>query len=1095
MDDFENGIRDQLMESLLGSDFKKNMQAALSEFTNVFGVDLKQLPHELGKNLTKNALKAFGQSDIGKQFKKSATELGNKAIDSLFNSGSEGAEAANSGLKSVLDTLLNGAGGGGADAAKLAEGVINGGGGTAGANAAGTAATNLAAGMGETTIAMESLTEVAMTVAPEILIVVAALMILGPALEGLGAVAESAGKAFMKSEEIRQKRAENGQKRLQATVEDMVKKPFEILEEAATQWASTWDSNLRKVGQTQGYDKEAVYALYEGYADRLREDNLASVINATDIVDKLSTVLDTGLSGEAAEEFAYIATKLTAAIPNQDFFSYAETYASIAANAISQGDSQQQALAKANAELEKFASNLLYSSRELADGFTVGLKDGSSLFKEATQIAQSAKTYNAGDISGTLTSVSAIIGSVAPDLASALVDNVVQAAIGGNNNSQLVALRSLAGINAGNTEFLKEMANNPQTVFANLFSTLANMQNMSPDNYMEVAEGLADVFGIDKAAFARVDFNYLAQAISSMNTNNQSLEENLKLLESGQTTTSAEQLKAQEINSIILEEGLAYVIDSEAGRMIQQHMWDEQIANAQMEATYAVDLQGSALQLLEGIRETVMIIQNLANPVGFIANGVTQLTATIAESIGNQDDIAEILKLGAVGSNKEAFYNLTTVGKDLNLVQSLVEMMGGKKGNMLADIWAGSVSLGYGGIFALNNAEMMNSVADAAYEGFMKGEGTISTSLFGNSFDLSGSNAYGKGVLDYLVGGSSNTKVSRYVWGSVGKSVADALQNTSMNTTSLLGSVQTGATDAATQAAQEASNKKFQDFLDTAAEASKTMGYDAWVQTSRSFGISNFEKALETYGKTEEEIKNFFTQNQAMEEAQKEVARQADEQAFRDEVRAFGEDTRAYWDYSSGSGGIFQTAMWFPFFGDGQKYDTRMTLVDDALADIQARIGTTESHTVIGGIEELSRKLGDDTNYTVIGILTQIRGEFTTTFVSSASAFQKCLADWTRYIAESKDYTMTVSKSSAWSDLKSAEADQQTQATLALANALGVFSAEELKKMDPQLQTNALLGEIVILLQTIQQQNNTTGGGMSLIDSISALGFGVTTKT
>ena len=110
--------------------------------------------------------------------------------------------------------------------------------------------------------------------------------------------------------------------------------------------------------------------------------------------------------------------------------------------------------------------------------------------------------------------------------------------------------------------------NKEQKIFSTLFSNLASMQSMSPDNYMEVAEGLSDIFGIDKSALARVDFNYLAKAISAMNTNSRSLEENLALLESGQTRTSAEQLKAQEINSVILEEGLAYVIDSEAGRMI-----------------------------------------------------------------------------------------------------------------------------------------------------------------------------------------------------------------------------------------------------------------------------------------------------------------------------------------------------------------------------------------------------------------------------------------------------------------------------------------------------------------------------------------------
>ena len=79
--------------------------------------------------------------------------------------------------------------------------------------------------------------------------------------------------------------------------------------------------------------------------------------------------------------------------------------------------------------------------------------------------------------------------------------------------------------------------------------------------------------------------------------------------------------------------------------------------------------------------------------------------------------------------------------------------------------------------------------------------------------------------------------------------------------------------------------------------------------------------------------------------------------------------------------------------------------------------------------------------------------------------------------------------------MKNAEQDKQTQATLALANALGVFTSGELQKMDPQLQTNVLLGEIVVLLQTIMQQSNTQFGGLSLPDTLSALGFGITKKT
>ena len=75
-----------------------------------------------------------------------------------------------------------------------------------------------------------------------------------------------------------------------------------------------------------------------------------------------------------------LATILNAAIPNQDFFGYADEYASIVANATAQGQSQAEALEYANEQLESFASNVLYSSRVLTNGVTTGLQDAENLF-------------------------------------------------------------------------------------------------------------------------------------------------------------------------------------------------------------------------------------------------------------------------------------------------------------------------------------------------------------------------------------------------------------------------------------------------------------------------------------------------------------------------------------------------------------------------------------------------------------------------------------------------------------------------------------------------------------------------------------------
>ena len=121
--------------------------------------------------------------------------------------------------------------------------------------------------------------------------------------------------------------------------------------------------------------------------------------------------------------------------------------------------------------------------------------------------------------------------------------------------------------------FLKRYPKTHKSVFYDLFNSLGNMQKMSEDNYMEVAEGLSNIFGVQMDAFTRIDFNKLADAISQMNTSNASLEENLSLLASGETTTTKEQQVISQINEYLIDEGLAYVLDNEVARAVQQHMW------------------------------------------------------------------------------------------------------------------------------------------------------------------------------------------------------------------------------------------------------------------------------------------------------------------------------------------------------------------------------------------------------------------------------------------------------------------------------------------------------------------------------------------
>lgn len=1047
--DFEDGIRDELLRSITGGNFRRGMQSVMNEFTKKFGIQLRDLPYEYGKHLGKLA----ADTKLGKQLTGKLQNLAGGLLERVFGKGN---------ASSIIQAFKTGAGGGGGQlGANFAQGGMNN---PQLTQLFGKMDKYFTSGGGAAVGAAVAVFYIAMK----------------PFLQGIGDFIKAWGKALNREEDSRKKRLENAQKRMQADMEYLVKAPFEILENAAKKWEETWDSNLAKISLTQGYNKESTYALYSQIAEQLNADGLGSVIAATDVVNNLSKVLDTGLSGAVAQAFAYESTILSAAMPTEDFTSYAATYAQVATDAMNSGLSQAEAVDYANLQLEEFASNLLYSSRTLSGGFSTGLKDAQSLFKDAVEIAQTAKTHNVSEISGTLTSVSAIIGAVAPDLAQGLVQNVVSAAVGGNNSS-IVALRSLAGINAGNTEFLRQMANDPQKVFVNIFRSLANMQNMSPANYMEVAEGLADVFGVDMKAFARVDFNNLADKISQMQVNQASLEENIKLLQSGEATMSTEQLKIQEINNVILEEGLAYVIDSEAGRMIQQNMWEEQRANALMENEYAVNLQGSALSLLEGMRHTIANILSFLNPIGWVADKVAQLYVVDQERKENTRQIADILERGAVGSNHIAFGNLTnTSGQDLHLVPSLIEMMGGTNyknayKNMAiqaVDIISGIANpagaviswLAGDDNFALNGPTSWNRAVDAV--GGMD-------ALFGGFLGAPGQTYFSPGL----------SVQSLYSGFNVGKSTA-ALLSGSLNSATYTGSP---LTQSATAQAFAANKEALQSFINSAATAAGTMTLEQYLGTAAQYGIANVEDALDDYGMSMEDLRNYFEGHQSGIGGTEKAAREQN-------IQDFIEENRGFWDYSAGVSGVFQTAMWIPFFGDGQKYDTRMDAVDLALTSIQDRIGDKEKHTVISGIEELSDKLGDNSTFTVLSVLGQIESEIRTTFVDNKSRFQECLADWTSYIASKSDYSTGVRSSGAWSELKQAEGDRQNETLLALANAMNVFSADELQKLDPQLQANALLGEIVILLQTIMQQNNTQAGGLGLIDTISALGLGMTTR-
>lgn len=466
------------------------------------------------------------------------------------------------------------------------------------------------------------------------------------------------------------------QERLQKDIETIVRKPFEILEEAAKSVQSAWDQNLKVIASTQQYSKAGVQDLMQRYAERLSKDGLSSYISGADITSNLTKVLQSGLSGKIAEEFALEATKLNAAIPTQDFFGYVEEYTVVFNNAIKSGKSQAKAIEIANKSLEDFASNALYASRVLNNGATTGLSSWENLYKSSVEIAQAAKSSNISKISSALTAVQGYLGAVAPDLASSITDAVVKLAVGGNDSS-IVALRSLWGGNASNTEFLKEFVNNPGYALERIFTKLGAMFTDSSDAYMEKAEGYAELFGLSAEAFQRVDWQALGNAVLNMNYGSNEYAKNVKLLTSGQTTLTKEQQVNEQINKYLLEEGLSYVLDNEVARAVQEHMWQEQIARELQESTYGVEITGAALQLLTDLKMGVQQLFEFFNPFQKFERMTEDALFTVEEALLQRQDLKQILEYQKVGSgNAKELYGLMTTGKDLNLIGDYYSLLG-----------------------------------------------------------------------------------------------------------------------------------------------------------------------------------------------------------------------------------------------------------------------------------------------------------------------------------------------------------------------------------------------------------------------------------
>ncbi len=1043
LDKFTDEFERQIWQTLAGDPISKMLGPSVAAFARSIGSSVETLGEDLGKKLGQNVAEKFKKTDFGGRLSKELENVKKDFMQHIDDGLANAADTINSG-GGLVDTLRSfGQHSGlptsfselttkmktfGGDLLKLGQnsgrifqaftGALSHGGGILGGfEGAATAISRIGAGALSAAPALTTLATAATGVGIAIIAVEAAIALvkhaikkfkeaLEPATEGAKALGEAMKAAANRDQDYAQKRLQNYKDRIKKDYESYIKKPFEILEEAANKAYEVWDSVATEISQTQGYDKAGLQDLWSSYAQRLQKEGLSSVVSSADILSNLQKVLESGMSGQIAEEFAYIATVLNNAIPTEEFFNYASTYASVAANAIKDGKSQSEAIQEANSQLEQFASNLLYSSRQLAGGFTTGLTNASELFAAANNIAVASHTGNAAQISGVLTSVSAIVGAIAPDLTSSIVQTIVSAATGGNA-SELTALRSLAGTGASNTAFLQALAKDPQSVFVTMFSNLAQMQNMYGDNYMEVAESLAKTFGLTMDAMSRIDFGYLAQAVAAMDTNNASLDENLALLASGSTTLTADQLRMQQINQYMIDEGLSYVLDNEVARAIQEHMWQEQIANELMENTYSTELTGAGLQFLQGLQMGVDNIFTMLNPFGWMKK-VEALVATTAESAAMSEEIKKMLELGNLGDqHPDTLYKLTTGNTDLKLTKKYIELLGG--------------SSRYG------RMEGAHSILGGILRGPISAIGTI-----GGLVSDAVKSLASQSILSSRTA-SANAATSGYKWSSIGKSITHSLFTTGNRALYNSGSAYEDINMDPQAVISSKAQQTMQAYLDTMQSfVDEGKSYEEWVESAADYGYEDLGAALADYNLTETDTKGKFQEMEAVKAAQYRHERDLKEEQFWDDMIKWAEEE-------------------FPLY---------TTTVYNYYDDIIAKEDTLITNTDLM-ISEL---------------------------VTANKQLKEFYNQWIDYYVNHTAYHRDTLNAHEIEAIKTAEAGETGDAVFALAQAL---TDNLVNLQDPQVQTNAILSQMLLVVEAIfQLENNTTT--VSLPTALSSLGLGTT---
>jgi hypothetical protein len=216
-----------------------------------------------------------------------------------------------------------------------------------------------------------------------------------------------------------------------------------------------------------------------------------------------------------------------------------------------------------------------------------------------------------------------------------------------------------------------------------------------------------------------------------------------------------------------------------------------------------------------------------------------------------------------------------------------------------------------------------------------------------------------------------------------------------------------------------------------ASDTSKS--YEDWVASASKFGISDMDAALEAIGKNEEDLKGIFNDFRT--------------EAASSEARRREEKEEGLWDATL----IYQPA-------------------------VEALLGTNnELTTTTNSLLTTTNELLTANNMTLSYVLKK-ETEF--------------YDEWVNYFVSHTTYDRSYDYSKV-AEIRNKERNESDSAVYALAEAL---SKNTVDLRDPAVQTNALLSQILLVVNAMLQRNNQTGA-TTLLGTLAGLALGGETPT